>query len=300
MSVKIQNQSLWLNYHHLFYFYTIAREGSIAQAAEKLNLGQPTLSTQLKQLEDSLGQKLFQREKKRLKLTEAGRIALEYSEEVFRLGSEMIDAIQDRILPNRVQIQIGALDSVPKNIVLELTRQAYKNSNCLVSILEGRENELFRELEAHRLDLIISNSPPPAEKSGVYVRSVAKLEVLIWGHPKFKGLKKNFPLSLDGQPLILPTQHSQLRHELDHYFKSHQVRPDHLAETQDSSIQGLLGIAGMGLVPLSSYAAKNYFAEKELIPLGTLKNVHEEIWLITGKRRVENPVAEYLIKNFKL
>jgi LysR family transcriptional regulator, transcriptional activator of nhaA len=291
----------WLNYHHLFYFRTIANEGGIAKAALKLRLGQPTLSTQLKQFEESLGKKLFERKNRRLVLTEHGKIALEYANEVFKLGDEMIEAIQDRLISNRTHVQIGALDSVPKQLIMNLTLHSYKAGNCAVSILEGKGDELFRELFSHRLDMILSNYPPPiTDQQGVSARSIAKLDVIVCGAPHFKHLKKGFPQSISGKPFILPTLHSKLRHDLDHYFKMNQIQPDVVAETQDTGLQKLLGAAGVGLIPIAEFDAEELVREKKLVNLGRLKNVTEEIWLISASRKIENPIVSKLMKTIQL
>jgi LysR family transcriptional activator of nhaA len=290
----------WLNYHHLQYFYVIAKEGSIAKAAEKLHVGQPSLSTQLKQLEESLGQELFERKKQRLYLTEAGKVAYEYADQVFRIGSEMVEALSDRLQNNRVHFQIGALDSVPKHITLELLLAAYKAGNCTVSILEGKGEELFRELTAHRLDLLISNYTPSVDYQAVYARSIAKLEVVICGSEKFKNLKREFPHSLEGQPFVMPTAHSKLRRDIDHFFEVNKIRVDVVAETQDTSLQNLLGCEGVGLIPVAKKAVAELVRDKKIIVLGSLPGVKEEIWLTSASRRIENPIAASLMKSFKI
>lgn len=292
----------WLNYHHLHYFWIIATEGSIARASEKLKLGQPALSAQLKQLEESIGVPLFDRRNRKLVLTDAGKVALQYASEIFRLGAEMVEALHDRLpLSSKVHVQIGALDSVPKDIALRLTEQALATANCSVSILEGKGDELFRELLAHRLDLILSNYPPPAvEGVRVYARSVAKLPVAIYSAPKFAGLKKGFPKSLDGQRFVLPTPHSKLRHDFEHYFKVNGLTFEPVAETQDSTLQKIMGASGLGLIPIAEAAAEDLTRDKKLVKLGRLESVFDEIWLIAASRRVENPVAAELLKSFAL
>lgn len=290
----------WLNYHHLYYFYVIAKEGSIAKAAIKLNVGQPALSTQLRQLEESLGKNLFERKKQRLFLSEPGRIAFEYADQLFRLGSEMVEVLQDRLQNNRVHVQIGALDSVPKPVIMDVVIQAHKHGNCTVSVLEGAGGDLLRELSAHQLDLLLSNYPPNVDFQSVYARSVAKLEVVVCAAPEFKHLKKNFPHSLDGQPFIFPTIHSKLRRDLDHYFKVNQIRVDRIAETQDTSLQKLLGQKGVGLIPITQLATEDLVQEKKLIVLGKLPGIYEEIWLMSANRKIGNPIAASLMKEFAL
>lgn len=290
----------WLNYHHLFYFRTIATEGSIARAAEKLRLGQPTLSAQLKQLEESLGTPLFERKHKKLLLTEQGRQALEYSNEIFRLGSEMQEVLQDRPAPARTHLAVGALDSVPKNVLLALTKAAYKWGNCVVSVLEGKGDELLRELTLHRIDLVLSNYlPSVSEFDRIRSRKVAQVPVVVCGAPSFIGLRKNFPHSLKQAPFVLPTRHSRLRHDMEHYFKSSGITVDAVAETQDTSFQKLLAIDGIGLIPVPEHAVTQELKEKSLIRIGRLSAVSEEVFLIAAPRKIENPVAAALFSGFQ-
>ncbi|UOF02908.1 LysR family transcriptional regulator [Bdellovibrio reynosensis] len=288
----------WLNYHHLYYFRAIANEGGIAKASEKLRIGQPTLSTQLRQLEDILGKSLFERRHRKLVLTEAGKAALDYANEIFRLGDEMLEVIKDQTSQNQTHLQIGALDGVPKNVLLSLAKEAYKIAPCTVSILEGRGDELLRELRAHRLDLIVSNYPAQLmEEEKVYSKSVAKMPVAVYGSAKFGALKKSFPQSLNGKPFVLPTLHSKLRHDLNHFFKLKGIHIEPVAETQDTSLQKLLAEDGLGLAPLSEM--KN-LKEKNLIRLGRLEGVYEELWLISAQRKIENPIAAKLMQQFSL
>ncbi len=276
----------------------IASEGGIARAAEKLGLGQPTLSSQLKQLEDMVGRPLFERRNRKLVLTEAGKAALDYANEIFKLGDEMLEVLKDRTPENQPHLQIGSLDSVPKKVILSIVMAAYKISQCSVSILEGKGDELLRELRAHRIDLLVSNYPSQAiEESQVYSKSVARLPVSVYGALKFKNLKKNFPTSLDGKPFVFPTVHSKLRHDLNHYFKLRNIKALSVAETQDTSLQKLLAEHGVGLAPFSEADEKK---EPHLVRIGRLEDVFEEIWLISAQRKIENPIAAQLMNSFSL
>lgn len=291
----------WLNYHHLYYFRVIATEGGIAKAAEKLRLGQPTLSAQLRQLEESVGTPLFERRNRKMLLTEAGKSALNYANEIFKLGDEMMEVLQDRMVGNQTHIQIGALDSVPKSVILSLAREAYKIApSCTVSLLEGKGDELFRELYAHKIDLILSNYPSPVhEQRQVYSKSVAKLPVSIYGSDSFRKLKRSFPQSLVGQPFVLPTAHSKLRHDLNHYFKLHNIHIVPVAEIQDTSLQRIFAKQGIGLTPLSEVNSEDLVKE-DLHRIGALPAVYEEVWLISAQRKLENPIAAKLIATFNL
>jgi len=291
----------WLNYHHLYYFWITAIEGSINGASKKLGIGQPTISTQIKNLEGSLNQNLFQRKGQRLILTEAGKAVLEYANKIFTLGNELMEVVKDGTFSKRTHIQFGALDSVPKSFSQSLIRSAQKISPCTISVLEGEGDYLFRELEAHRIDLVLSNFPPTiGNKKEYFSRLLAKFPISIFGTKKYQSLKRKFPQSLKGQPFIMPSLHSKLRHDLNHFLKINDITVDVIIETQDTSIQKLLGIEEMGLVPLPDFAGKELVKEGKLIKIGTLKGVMESFWLVSSPRKIPNPIADSLMKNFKL
>jgi len=294
-------QRPWVNYHHLLYFKTIAIEGGIAKAAKKLRLGQPTLSTQMKQFEDTLGHELFDRSKRQLQLTEAGRMVLGYASEIFKLGDEMVDSLRDQHIATKLQVQIGAMDTVPKHLTLRVFHKAQQSYDCVVSVAEGHGDELLRELRAHRLDLVIANYPPPVgEAAGFYPKSIARMPVIICGAAKFAHLKRGFPQSLKDQPFVMPSLQSKLRHDVEHFLRLNEIHVNTIAEVQDTSLQKLMGAHGDGLIPIALPAAEELIANKELINIGMLHDVHEELWLIAAQRRIQNPVAAAIMKDFKI
>lgn len=291
----------WLNYHHLYYFRTIAAEGSIAKAAKKLRLGQPTLSAQLKRLEEVLGIQLFERQHKRLILTESGQVALEYATEIFRMGGEMVEVLKDRKSPLRTHVQLGALDSIPKQLIYRLVSAAYAVGPCTVSLLEGKDDELLRELLSHRIDLMLTNhAPSVTDGKRVVIRPLARLPVVVCASPRFQGLKRGFPKSIDQQPMVLPTVHSKLRHDLEHAFRLLGVQPDVVAETQDTSLQKILGTQGVGLIPIAEIAVRGFIKRGELVKLGVLEGVYEELFLVSASRKIENPISAKLATAFRL
>lgn len=289
----------WINYHHLFYFKTIAEEGTVSKAAVKLRLGQPTLSAQLKQFEDNLGVQLFERHHKKLVLTEQGKVALDYSKNIFRMGSEMYEVLHDRLKSLKPSLHLGALDSVPKQIVLQLVKQAFKISPCQITLSEGKSDELLRELTSHRMDLMVTNFlPAGTDGKGLYPRAVTKKNVAFYGSPKFKGLKKGFPKSISGVPLILPTYDSRLRQDLDHWAKLNRIELNIITESQDISVKKLMAVSELGLIATASHTVTSQIKHGELIEIGQLKGVYEEIFLITAQRKIENPIASKLKENF--
>jgi LysR family transcriptional activator of nhaA len=289
----------WLNYHHLMYFKTIATEGSISKASEKLTVGQPALSAQLKQLEEQFEQKLFERRNRRLILTDAGKAALKYANQIASLGSELQEVLRDQSYATRPHLNIGALDSVPKNLVVRLVEEARKLKDCQVMTVDGAGDELYRQLVSHSLDLVVSNHHIMGqEDKTVYSRRVGKMSVNIYGAMKFKSLGKGFPSSLHGQPMILPTIHSKLRNDLELYFEQNGIHPNIVAEAQDTSIQKILAQNRHGLIAEPDLAVRSLVKEKKLIKIGELKGVFEEFFLISARRTVSNPLANELMNSF--
>lgn len=295
------NVNQWINYHHLFYFKTIAEEGSVSKAAEKLRIGQPTLSAQLKQFEDHIGVQLFTRENKRLSLTEQGKVALTYAQNIFKMGHEMFEVLHDRVKTSKIQVSVGSLDSIPKQITLKIAKHAFQNTNCQMSFIEGKFDQLIRELTSFKIDLLVSNFLPNSnETKGILHKVLAKSNVCVYGSKKFRNLKKDFPQSLIGKPIILTTYDSKLRYDLDHWMHINKIECDIVAESQDISIKKMLAAEGIGLILTSPYSVAQQTKDEELFEIGTLAGVYEELFLLYAKRRIENQIADNLFKTFKL
>ena len=291
----------WINYHHLFYFKTIAEEGTVSKAAQKLRLGQPTLSAQLKQFEETLGIQLFERHHKKLVLTEQGKVALEYSKNIFKMGSEMYEVLHDRFKPLKPSLHLGALDSVPKQIVLQLVKQALRISPCQITLSEGKSDELLRELSAHRIDLMVTNFLPTGiDAKGFFAKSITKNNVSFYGAPKFKSLRKGFPESISGQPMILPTYDSRLRQDLDHWAKLNKIELNIVIESQDIAVKKLIATAGLGLIATASHTVTRQVMRTELVEIGNLRGVHEELFMVMAQRKMENPLAAKLSSTFSV
>jgi LysR family transcriptional activator of nhaA len=290
-----------MNYQHLFYFKTIAEEGTVSKAAAKLRLGQPTLSAQLKQFEENIGIQLFERHHKKLLLTEQGRVALDYSKNIFKLGSEMVEVLNDRVKPHRPTLHVASLDSVPKQIILQLVKAAYKVSLCQITLSEGKSDELLRELTSHRVDLLLTNTLPSGiEAKGLYPRQITKKTVGFYGTAKFKPLRKGFPASISGLPMILPTYDSKLRFDLDHWAKLQGIELNIIAETQDIGMKKLMAVNEMGIIPTAAHAVTQQVLSGELLEIGQLQGVYEELFLVSAQRKIENKIAAALIKTFEV
>lgn len=294
-------QNKWVNFHHLRYFMTIAQTGTVAKAAQSLRLGQSTLSTQLAQFEDQLGLKLFERRQKRLHLTEMGRIALRYAEEIFKLGGEMIDALHDRRHTHRLSVQVGMMEAVPLPLAMRLIEAARSFQECTISIVHGHALELVRALKAHELDIaLLSHQPPAAESLGLKSRLVGSAPVAVYAAARFASLAAGFPGSLDRQPWLWPGIESRLRAELEQYCKRQNLEIDVVVETPDLACKASLAAAGVGILAAGEWAEGELLDRYGLAKLGRFGEMRDELWLLTGDRRLDNPLAAQLQRSFRL
>ncbi|MEY3902241.1 MAG: hypothetical protein RL189_1547 [Pseudomonadota bacterium] len=284
---------IWLNYHHLLYFRTIANEGSIARASEKLRVGQPALSAQLRTFENTLGHALFERTGRRLTLTEAGRVVLSYANQIAEIGDELLQVLADGALSKRVSVNVGIQDCLPKRLAVVLVERMTELFPCRVRLVEGHASVLFSELANHTLDVVISNQMPFAEDlKGLRSRKIATLPISLFGAEKYAHLSKAFPQSMSGQPLVLPTVHSRTRHECERWFSEQRVNPQLVVEAQDTAVQKSLGVSGVGLIAVPRAAVADLLEERRLFLIGSLEGVNEEVWLCTAERKIPNPVVE--------
>lgn len=291
----------WLNYHHLIYFKEIASLGSISKASEVLKVGQPALSSQLKNLEDYLGVTLFERKNRKLFLTEAGKVTLEYANKISSLGQELLQVIDDKAFTEKIHLSVGALDSIPKNLITDIVDFAHKKTGCFLSIFENSMDGLLRQLIAHQIEVIISDHELTSlENKKVFSKKILKRPLMAYATRSFSKLKKNFPLSLEGEPCIVPTTHSKVRQDIEHYFYLNGVRPKFIAETQDTALQKLLAIKGDGVVFLPGFVTEDLIKDKKLIRIGELDEIFCEYYLIYGERLIANPALSLVIEqNFE-
>ncbi len=293
-----------LNYHHLYYFYVIAKEASIARACEKLYLAQPTLSTQLKQFEKSVGHALFTREKQRLTLTERGRLVLDYAESIFELGSELKDALRDRPTTGQIAIQIGALIGTARSYCHALLESLLNHApQAHVTLKEGSLAALTRDLIEHRLDVALSDvNIRGGHHDELANLLIGQVPIVFAASPALAKRHPRLPRDLDGAPFILPSSPSQVSLQVMDALAAWNVKPRIIAEVQDLEIARRLAIAGRGIAPLNAYTVSVSLPAKGLVILKrpTEPRIMESIYLITRKRKHTNPLTDYLLKNFRL
>jgi len=284
----------WLNYHHLLYFWMVAKEGGITQAAEILHLSQPTLSTQIKSLEKSLGSKLFDRKGRSMALTEAGQIVFRYADEIFSLGQELTDALRGRPGKNHLQLLVGVPDALPKLVVYRLLKPALNvQEKVQLVCYEGKLNDLLTDLAMHRLDIVLANSPlTPHMNVRAFNHQLGKCDVTVFGTPKLANMhKKNFPNSLDNAPMLLPTQNTTLRRALEQWFDDNDVHPHVVHEFEDSALLKVFGQAGEGMIVVPSVIANDVGQQYSLTPVGRIADVYERFYAISVERRLKHPAV---------
>ena len=284
----------WLNYHHLRYFWAAAREGSVTRASQKLNISQPTVSAQIRELEQALGEKLFTRSGRALALTEVGRTVYRYADEIFGLGRELLDTIRDRPTGRPVRLSVGIADVVPKLIAYRLLEPALKLPEPVqVECLEDHPERLLSELAVHRLDVVITDAPvPPAVKVKAFNHLLGECGVTVFGAEGLaKAHKGPFPRALDGAPWLLPTGNTTLRRSLEQWFESEGLRARVAGEFEDSALLKVFGEAGLGLFAAPSAIADEVRRQFRVKALGEVPGLRERFYAVTVERRLKHPAV---------
>jgi LysR family transcriptional activator of nhaA len=281
-----------LNYHHLLYFWAVSKEGSLRRASEVLHVSQPSISAQLKQLEESFGAPLFTRTTRRLVLTDTGQTVLEYAEEIFSLGRELLTAVGQQPGQRPLRLHVGVADSVPKIIVRQCLTPIFELGRAVrVICREGSLEELITQLAGHKLDVVLADEPSTsALRVRTFNQRVSTSTIVLCAAPLLaRRLVKNFPDSLDGAPAILPVSEMALRRQLEHWFDSHRVRPRIIAEVEDTALLIDLGAHGLGFVPVYSAVLDEIARSSRLQKIGTANGLQMEIFAITAQRRLQHP-----------
>jgi LysR family transcriptional activator of nhaA len=284
----------WLNYHHLLYFWTVAREGSVTRAGEQLRLAQPTISGQIKALEDALGERLFDRSGRRLVLTDIGRVVYQYAEEIFSLGRELQDTLKGRPTGRPVRFTVGVADAVPKLVAYRLLLPALSLPEPVhVVCREDKPERLIAELAAHSLDLVIADSPLGAgAKVKAYSHLLGETPVGIFGAEALAAAhRRGFPRSLEGAPLLVPTESSSLRRSLDQWLDAEGIRPRVVGEIEDSALLKTFGQAGLGLFPAPLAIEAEVRAQFGVRLVGRLDAVRERFYALSVERKIKHPAV---------
>ena len=284
----------WMNYNHLYYFWTVAREGSIARAAEELMVSQPTISVQLRELEAAFGRRLFDRVGRGLEMTDAGRIAFNYANEIFTLGQEMANALEHQPAGRPLKLSVGILDVIPKPVVRQLLEPALRLPQPLRLICrEDKADRLLADLAARRTDMVLSDAPiGTAVQVQGFNHLLGESGVSFFASRELaKRLKPHFPRSLNGAPVLLPTDHTQVRRSLNTWFDSKRIHPIVAAEFDDSALMFWFGQSGLGAFPAPSIMEAKVQRDLGVKLIGRAADVRERFYAISVEAKLKHPAV---------
>jgi LysR family transcriptional activator of nhaA len=284
----------WLNYHHLLYFWLTAREGGVSKAARVLRLSHATVSAQIHALEEVLGEPLFVRQGRGLVLTDMGRLVNGYAEEIFSLGRELVNTVRGRPTGGPLRLSVGIVDVVPKLVARALIAPALTGERPVHLVCREDDAEsLIGELEAHRLDVVISDSlPAPGSSQRAYGHLLARSAVAAYALPALGArLRRGFPQSLSGAPVLLPSQGTELRRALDSFFRKHDIVPRVVGEFDDSALLKAFAQDGLGVLfaPVAMEGPLN--EELGFVALGRVGTVRARYFALTSERRIKHPAV---------
>ncbi len=281
-----------LNYTHLLYFWTVAREGSIAKASEVLHLTPQTISGQLKILEQSIGEPLFERVGRGLALTDTGQVVNQYADEIFMLGAELTQRVRSSQALIPTSLNVGVVNSIPKLVALRVLEPALTMDDPVKIICqEGDLDRLLGDLAVHRLDLVISDRPIPAGTNvKAYNHALGESHISFFAHRSIaRKYQKRFPQSLDGAPMLLPNQTSPLRRGLDEWFDDMNIAPLTVAEFDDSALLKAFGEAALGVYPAPAAIADEVASMYHSVELGAVDSISESYFAISPERKLKHP-----------
>lgn len=288
-----------VNYKHLHYFWTVAREGGVARASERLHLTPQTISGQLSLLEEYLGVELFTRVGRNLELTETGRLVLSYADEIFSLGGELEEVLHQ--LPDgRPQLfRVGVVDVVPKSIAHHILRPALQMPEAVRMICrEANLDTLLAELAVHRLDLVVADRPvPPTVSTRGYSHKLGECAICFFATEKLaKQLKGHFPQCLEGAPLLLPSSGNQLRSSIDQWLDKQRIHPRIIAEFDDSALMKAFGQEGAGIFIAPAAIEAEVALQFQAKAIGRVDEVKEHFYAISVERKILHPVVSAVIE----
>lgn len=284
-----------VNHRHLFYFWVVAKEGGITPAAERLGVAVQTISGQLRQFEETLGKALFAPHGRRLTLTEAGRTALGFADQIFLLDEQMKAAIQSSGEAGSLRLTVGISDALPKLIAYRLIEAAlHLPVPVRLACYEGEFDALLGDLALHKFDVVLTDRPFGAHANlRVFSHPLGDCEITIYGIPKLaRPLRRGFPGSLAGAPLLLPTRTNALRGRLDAWLAANDLHPKITGEFEDSALMQTFGRTGLGLFPAPSILDDEIAAQFGAVPVGTIPEVREQFYAISNERRIQHPAVE--------
>jgi LysR family transcriptional activator of nhaA len=284
----------WVNYHHLLYFWAVAREGGLVAAGKLLGLSHPTLSAQIHTLEDQLGEKLFTKVGRRLALTDAGRVAFRYADEIFSLGRELVDTVRGRSTGQPLRLDVGIADAVPKLVVRRLLQPALGLTESVRLVCyEDAHERLLAALSLNSLDIVISDAPvPPGSSVRAFNHLLGETGVTFFGTRSLARVyRRGFPASLNGAPMLLPLENLTLRRALNQWFDRHGIEPRIVAEFEDGALLKVFGGDGAGVFTAPTVVEREVIRQYGVSVIGRAPQVRERFYAISVERRLKNPAV---------
>jgi len=289
----------WLNYHHLFYFWVVVREGGVTRACSKLRLAQPTVSAQLRSLEEQMGERLFERRGRRLVLTEIGQLVYRYAEEIFPIGQELLDAVKGSNADRTLRVNVGLVDVLPKLVAYRLIEPVYRMERPVhVVCEEDRPERLLVDLANHRLDVVLTDTPLSwDEGTRLFTHLLLDTGVSFFGNEELTDrFSPDFPSSLDGAPLLVTPPNTSLRRSMDGWLDSEGIRPKVVGEFADSALLKVFGRAGVGVFAAPSVVEQDLLVEYGLRVIGRVERIRERFYALTTDRRLKNPAVAVMLE----
>lgn len=285
----------WLNYHHLQYFWMVAKHGSITRASTELRLAHPTISGQIHRLEEVLGEKLFARSGRNLVLTDSGRVAFRYADEIFALGQEFQDTLKGRSTGRPLRLVVGVSDVIAKSMVHRMLEPAFHlRDKVRIICREARSADAFMgELAVHAIDVVLADAPAgPGTPVRTFSHPLGECGSSFFAAPKLaRSYRKGFPDSLDGVPVLLPSSDSTFRRALDEWFRARDIRPEVIAELDDLALASVLGEKGLGVIAAPDVLDKELRQRYALQLVGHAPDIRQRFFAISVERKIKNPAV---------
>lgn len=292
----------WLNYHHLQYFWRVVRAGGVSQAARELHVSAPAVSAQLRELQNFFGEPLFTRSGRRLVLTDTGRTVYDYAEDIFSLGQELLDTVRNRPTGRPIRVDIGVADVLPKMIAQWLIEPALKlREDVRVVCREATSDQLLARLSGLELDLVLSDSPAdPSRVFRAYNHLLGESGTTFVGMGKvLKKVRGVFPASLSGVPMLLPTDNTAMRRDLDYWFERHDIHPHIVGEFEDYALLRAFAQSGTAVFPVPSVFVRELRKQDKIAQLGSTREVILRFYAISPERKIKHPAVNAICESAK-
>lgn len=284
----------FLNYHHLRYFWVVAREGGLTKAAAKLHVSQPTISAQIQALEGVLGEKLFRRAGRNLRLTDVGQHVLGYAEEIFSIGQDLLSSVKQRPTSRPLRLHLGVADALPKLVTYRIIEPIFRLPQPVqVSCWETKVSDMLVELAAYRLDIVLADEPASiGVTANVFNHLLGECGVTFCAEAKLaRNLKRGFPKSLNGAPALLPMANTGLRRSIEKWFHAMRIRPRLVGEFEDPAFLHVVAFHGLGFIPIASIVAKEAARRFGFGVIGRTESCRQRFYAITPERKMTHPAV---------